>query len=445
MPPRSVRPAANLALLLAAALLLQLPLALLPGYFSHDELQWAAFADPRCAAWASPPGWGDFAIFQYRPLTFALWHAISPWLFPHPALFHALFALLGLVNALLLRDLLRRLGAGRAADAAALLFLAHPYAVYVHGWVGTLGDLLWVGVGLAAAGVLLRLPARARALPALLGFAATALALTTKEAALSLPALAAVALLLARGERRWWAATIGASLAAAIYLGLRLETLLFAERPGGAYALSAWAAPARVLEYWLFPFLPTRPEIQATLGAPLSRLAFAALLAAAFLGALWRAAPRIAVAVVALGLAALAPVLPLTLAAGQYAYGFAAICAAGAALAWCRGDALARALLAAALLVQAWHAINVHRFLWRAAGIEAALTPALVEHARQLPAVALRIAAADPRDRAVALRLTEPVDCRRGVATALVVDVVDDAPDVDWRIVDGRLQRAGAR
>ena len=34
-------------LLFAAAVLLQLPLALNPGYFSHDELQWAAFAADR--------------------------------------------------------------------------------------------------------------------------------------------------------------------------------------------------------------------------------------------------------------------------------------------------------------------------------------------------------------------------------------------------------------
>ncbi len=441
MPLRSARFATHLLPLLAAALLLQAPLALLPGYFSHDELQWGAFADPHCAAHAPPPGWLDFAVFQYRPLTFALWHAMSPWLFPQPQAFHALFALLGLGNALLLRGLLRRLGARGAADGAALVFLAHPYAVYVHGWVGTLGDLLWVGIGLATTGLLLRLAPRAVALPALLACVATALALTAKEAALALPALAFVALLLSRGERRWWAATAGAGLAAAIYLGLRLDTLLYAERPGGAYALSAWAAPARVLEYWLFAFLPTRPEIQEMLGAPPSRLLFAGCFAIAFLAGLWRAAPRIALGVVALGLATLLPVLPLTVAAGQYAYGFAAICAAGTALAWRRADALARALLAAALLVQVWHALNVHRFLWRAAQLEAQLTPALVEHARGTPGATLRIVADDPRDRAIVLRLSAPAACRRGVQTPHPIEVVADG-EAAWRVVDGKLEPA---
>ena len=38
------------AIVLAGVLLAQAPLILNPGYFSHDELQWAAFA-------AQHPGW----------------------------------------------------------------------------------------------------------------------------------------------------------------------------------------------------------------------------------------------------------------------------------------------------------------------------------------------------------------------------------------------------
>ena len=56
----------------ALALLLQLPLALNPGYYSHDELQWAAFAQA-----GMPAGWTDPATFQYRPLTFATWMALA--------------------------------------------------------------------------------------------------------------------------------------------------------------------------------------------------------------------------------------------------------------------------------------------------------------------------------------------------------------------------------
>ena len=73
------------AAVFALVLLAQLPLILNPGYFSHDELQWAAFAaDGRHVAWTAI---GDF---QYRPLTFNLWMWLSRPLFARPQVFHAL-------------------------------------------------------------------------------------------------------------------------------------------------------------------------------------------------------------------------------------------------------------------------------------------------------------------------------------------------------------------
>ena len=60
------------ACVLLAALILQLPLILNPGYFSHDELQWAALANA-----STPSPWLETSAFQYRPLTFSLWMALS--------------------------------------------------------------------------------------------------------------------------------------------------------------------------------------------------------------------------------------------------------------------------------------------------------------------------------------------------------------------------------
>ena len=48
----------------ALVLLLQLPLALSPGYFSRDELQWSAIA-----AQGGAFDWHAVQTFQYRPLT----------------------------------------------------------------------------------------------------------------------------------------------------------------------------------------------------------------------------------------------------------------------------------------------------------------------------------------------------------------------------------------
>src|SRR3546814_6477393 len=59
-----------------------------PGYFSHDELQWASFAGNSGPIQWVP--WLDVASFQYRPLTFNLWLWLSRHLFDTPQLFHAL-------------------------------------------------------------------------------------------------------------------------------------------------------------------------------------------------------------------------------------------------------------------------------------------------------------------------------------------------------------------
>ncbi|HET8818344.1 MAG TPA: hypothetical protein VFM73_02245, partial [Xanthomonadaceae bacterium] len=167
--------------LVAAA---QLPLALNPGYFSHDELQWAAFAANGASA-----DWTAIDQFQYRPLTFGLWLWLSRALFDAPPLFHAVLVAAGAANAALAALVARRLGAPPGpALAGAMLFGVGPHAMYVHGWIGTIGDVLWLGLGLLAAWLATwrRLPPVAAAIATA---AATLLALTAKEAAVAIPAL----------------------------------------------------------------------------------------------------------------------------------------------------------------------------------------------------------------------------------------------------------------
>src|SRR5690606_29049911 len=81
----------------AAGILGQGLLALNPGYFSHDELQWAAFGHGELASlgWVDPR---DLSQLQYRPLTFNLWLLLGNALFAHPQAFHALWVALGTAN-----------------------------------------------------------------------------------------------------------------------------------------------------------------------------------------------------------------------------------------------------------------------------------------------------------------------------------------------------------
>ena len=131
----------------ALACLLQLPLVLNPGYYSHDELQWAVHA-----ADGVQVAWLDVSAFQYRPLTFNLWMLLSRALFDTPRLFHAVLVASGALNAALLFAVARGFGVqARPVIVGALVFVLSPYAVYTHGWVGCIADLLWVGCALLLA------------------------------------------------------------------------------------------------------------------------------------------------------------------------------------------------------------------------------------------------------------------------------------------------------
>src|SRR5690554_1462652 len=197
-----------------AGVLGQLVLACNPGYFSHDELQWGYAASGRALAELPWVGWARIDEFQYRPLTFNLWLVISSLLFDTPQAFHALWVLLGTAVGVLLFKVLVRWGLPPAhAALGAVFFLLGPLSAHVHGWVGTLGDLLWVAALLMVCLLALDPPSSARrrvarAVP--MGLLATC-ALLAKEAAIVIPALCAIAWLLAPERRDWPTATVATS------------------------------------------------------------------------------------------------------------------------------------------------------------------------------------------------------------------------------------------
>lgn len=391
LPPLSSRYAS--LLLAVVVVFLQIPLWLNPGYFSHDELQWAARAMSASVSELPFVSFWDVRTFQYRPLTFNLWLLLSHALFETPRLFHFVFVLLGTFNVLLLASVLR--GAGVAsinAFAAALLFGVSPFAVWVHGWVGCLADLIWVGAGLALVWALQRLTTdRGSVLvAALCGLLATTLGLLAKEAALSIPALLALATLSLRFPRHWLAATIASGMVAMLYLGLRLDVLLHPSA-GSGYGLDVTAIPRHWLQYQIFAWAVGVNEIQVLIQVSTARWSAFVLLLGLLLLTLWRASPRLAWLWLVAGVLALAPVLVLPMAQNQYGYGYIALSCALLAMAFPTMRRGGRMLIGVLALLMLWHGFQVQTELWRVGRVQAVFSPALAAAAQAQPEGEIRL------------------------------------------------------
>ena len=441
-PAAAARTSYVLALcVFALALLAQLPLVLNPGYFSHDELQWAAMAMPPAGEPVPWFSWSAIDTYQYRPLTFNLWLLLSRAWFEQPMLFHAFCVAWGSLNAMLLALLGRGFGMGaRSAALGALAFALGPYATFVHGWVGTMADLIWLSSALLAGLCVQRTstPWRACAIAA----AFTAVGLAGKEAAITIPPLLAVAWLFDGRRATWFAATVGAAAVCALYLGLRYDALLHAPQTASQYALSFAHPPMRWLEYQLFAPIPTVFETFTTLGRGFDKRAtVSALLWLALCVALWRAGPRRLALFLVGGVAALFAVLPLGSSWNHYGYGFAALTAMVVASAWprtSRGGRVAIALMAALTVA---HGVSVMLTMRRVGAIQATFSPALAQAVAQAGERApVRLRPEVESKRWIFVRLTHDVPRYRGTPIGDRVRLVDAGQPADYVIaMDGRL------
>jgi len=433
-PSPRLAPVAPL-LVFALVVLVQLPLLRNPGYFSHDELQWAAYAGQGVHV-----PWGALDAFQYRPLTFNLWMLLSRALFAQPPLFHALCVGWGAANAALLCALARRFGLAMGpALVGAAVFALGPCASYVHGWVGTLADLGWVSCALLA-GLCLRRWPRA-SVGVAVGIVFTVLALLAKEAAVVLPGLAALAWWLdARHRPAWRAATLASAAVVAAYLALRLPVLLHAHAADAAYAVSVGNVPMRWLEYQLYPLLAQKFETFTTFARGVDhRIVVAAVLWLALLAVLWRSGWRLLVLFLAGGVVALAPVLLLGASWPHYAYACSALAAMAVAAAWAHAGRGGRALLVVVAVVCTWHGINVMRTMRAVGDVQAVFSPALADVLRTR-SHGVRLALAPEAKPWMFQRLTHDVPSYAGVPIGDRVALVD-ARDADFVIEpDGRLR-----
>ena len=354
------------------ALALQSPLIFNPGYFSFDELQWwwRSAVPWRDLPWVS---WSDLGAFQYRPLTFNLWLVLAHAFAEHAYLMHAVFVLVGTLNAVLIATNLRSLGVARAtATAAALAFVCSPFVAYTHGWTGTLADLLVLSFGLLAFAALRALrDDTSLARSASIAFTVVllqALALSAKESAVVLPLLLLCAAVAHDARRRVLAIALLAGAIVAAYLALRLPILLGTH--GSGYEWHLADIPRRLAEYALYPWLPPLFEIEPSLEKGGWRLALAALCLAALLYALASRGWRHAGAFVVLYVGLLAPVLILEHSYNQYAYLSSAAAIGVVACAWRASSRTARALILVSAAVVCVHGAEVMLRLHEIGAIE---------------------------------------------------------------------------
>ena len=420
-----------------AALALQLPLILNPGYYSHDELQWAHFAEAGVHA-----SWLDVATFQYRPLTFNLWMVLSRALFDTPMLFHAVLVAWGSLNAGMLCVAGRGFGMRPwPAAAGALAFALSPYAAYTHGWVGCIADLIWVSCALLA--VLCVQRGDKAWIAAVCAALFTATGLLAKEAALAIPALLAVAWWFDGRKPRWLAAMLAAGAVDALYLGLRLDTLLHAPREGAQYSISPFNVPLRWLEYQVFPPIVPLIETFTTLQRTAPVLVAGVLWGGLF-AALWQASRRLAALFLLGGIAALLPVLPMASSFNHYAYGFAAVASMAVAAAWPSASRTGRVAIALFAALTVLHGGSVMWRMHQVGRIQSVFSPALAQAVRADAGGGQVTLQLDPQAKEwVFQRLTFSIPRYDGVDIGDRVRLVGANEKADYVVQpDGRLQAA---
>jgi hypothetical protein len=415
-------------------------LASIPGYYSGDELQWLALAQaadtPAALQWVA---FADLSPFQYRPLTFNLWLLLAHLGDERTGFMHGTFALLALADALLLVALLRRcaLPAARAWQGATL-FLLLPTTLFTAGWVGTLADLLVATIALAALWLAQHERLRSDYGAGVIALFSTALALTAKESALVLPLPWLLIGLLRARPRAAASGLIGAGIAVLLYLLLRADALFHPLRIDPYYDWRLAYLPLRLVDYLLFPLLPSVEEAHTVLLRGRGALIGAGLLVALWLyGCGWRARWR-GLAVAATSLALIGPALVLPKASAHFAYlagvGFAAGCAL---LPGARTRALL-ALHAALVVLLCWHDVNLLRRFHRDAAAQTTLLDAAL--AAGADARPLRLRAADPGIAHLLARSSYTPQWRRR-PLQLVVLAPEQHGEVDFLVrADGRLQ-----
>jgi ABC-type multidrug transport system fused ATPase/permease subunit len=418
---------------------LQTPLLFNPGYFSHDELQWAALSFVSSFSELPWVSWWSIDDYQYRPLTFNLWLALSYHYFETPFVFHSILIIWSVINALLLLMILKHYNFSQSlAFAGGLTFLLSPYAVYVHGWVGTMADMLVMSSLLLL--VILTLKQSRLFVILLLSSVLTAVALISKESAIVFPAVFAVAWLFDGFKKRWFICCFVTTLMVLIYLYIRLPILL--QQPENThYSLSILNAPVRWLEYYLYWIMPNTIEPMSTLPSGLHTTPIVAgLLLIGLVIILFKINKKLTLAFFSGGLACLLPVLPISTSYTQYGYLFSAWTISMLLIAWQHSKPWQRRYLLLIAFLCVYHGFSVMKVIHNVGSIQSVFTPALVEITQEYKDKrTIRLKVNKDSDLWIYKRLTHHIPSHLGRPLGDRFEFVTDPSEADHLILDSGM------
>ena len=323
--------------IVAIGLIANVVIIAIPGFYSHDELDWQNRIARNDYPWSF--GLGSFTKSPFFRLFGTIFISASLRLPLQPFAAHLTDVLLAAATACLIYRAVGLFRPDRAL-AAAILFMLMPGFAYSAAWVAAGFDVQFVFWGAAYIFCAVRYWRGGNSVYLIGALAAFVIALGCKETALSIPICAALVLFIDRQrmDRRRVAilAALTGGLVAA-YLGLAATRIVRMSMSGeGGYRFGDGSQVLKnLLVYFGFPFAPGLAEIQLVplwngrqvlwLIAP--HLALIGLI-------LWRAGPGWALIYLIAFYATLLPVLPISKYETQYTYASSIALALALALLW---------------------------------------------------------------------------------------------------------------
>jgi hypothetical protein len=355
----------TLVVVLVSACLLNIILIAIPGYYSHDELDWLNLIGRGFHGW-------DLFLDDYqhspffRPLgTAIISTALRLPLQPFGS--HAALVFLQALNCCLLYLLVRCFRPDRAF-AAAILFAVMPGTAYAAGWIAAFFDLQFTFFALCSliAGLLFWRGGHWSWLA--LSIIAFAGGLLCKEPAATIPLAGLVLAIVdrARATRRRVIILGGVAVCVALtYAAFRLPALIHVGQSGGGYGFGSIELIVKnIMAYLAFPFVPSMDDIAGFNARAWKANVIALLAQAALLALLWirygRSAPVLYLIAFFLPLL---PVLIISKHETQYTYATSIAVSVALALVWKRSPIFAIPTAAIALIL-ILHAMTIQRTMY---------------------------------------------------------------------------------